>query len=165
MSTNVINISQAQRLPMAFSGPRQVSTGAPWLHRGSPIGFFNPVISTLNFVQSRNPEGRYWHPTYRAYFPSRISPWFCFKILNPELQIREVPDPEKIIWNPLLKQKSQTHNVLSQHGQLLTMNCGYKINSYFLLDHIIFSLHWKLLIVYGPSGTPKKTIRFFFVTF
>ena len=29
---------------------------------GSPIGFFNPVILTQNFGQSRNPEGYVWHP-------------------------------------------------------------------------------------------------------
>ena len=27
--------------------------------------------------------------------PSLISPPFCFKIPNPDLQIREIPDPEK----------------------------------------------------------------------
>lgn len=29
------------------------------------------------------------------YFQSRISPPFCLKIPNPEIQIREIPDPEK----------------------------------------------------------------------
>ena len=69
-------------------------------YRGSPIGFFNPVIPTQNFVQSRNPEGYFWHPTSRVYFQSRISPRFCFQIPNPELQIREIPDPEKPIGDP-----------------------------------------------------------------
>ena len=35
------------------------------------------------------------------YFQSRISPGFCFKIPNPEIQIREIPDPEKPIEDPL----------------------------------------------------------------
>ena len=68
--------------------------------RGSPIGFFNPVIPTQNFVQSRNPEGYFWHPISRVYFQSRISPRFCFQVPNPELQIREIPHPEKPIGDP-----------------------------------------------------------------
>ena len=51
-------------------------------------------------MQSRNPEGYFWHPTSRVYFQSRISPRFCFQIPNPELQIREIPDPEKPIGDP-----------------------------------------------------------------
>ena len=35
------------------------------------------------------------------YFQSRISAGFCFKIPNPEIQIREIPDPEKPIEDPL----------------------------------------------------------------
>ena len=35
------------------------------------------------------------------YFQSRISPGFCFKIPNPEIQIREIPDPEQPIEDPL----------------------------------------------------------------
>ena len=61
---------------------------------GSPIGFFNPVIPTQNFVQSRNSEGYFWYSTSQAYFQSRNSPRFCFKMSHPELQIREIPDPE-----------------------------------------------------------------------
>ena len=41
--------------------------------RGSPIGFFTPVIPTQDFMQSRNPEGYFWHPTSRAYFQSQIT--------------------------------------------------------------------------------------------
>ena len=54
---------------------------------GYPIGFFNFVIPTQNFEQSRNPEGYFWHPTSQAYFQSRDSPRFYFQIPNPELQI------------------------------------------------------------------------------
>ena len=32
---------------------------------------------------------------------SRISPRFCFQIPNPQLQIREIPNPDKIIEGPL----------------------------------------------------------------
>ena len=71
--------------------------------RGSLVGFFNPVIPTQNFVQSCNPEGYFWHPTSRVYFQSRISSRFCFQIPNPELQIREIPDPEKPIGDPHLR--------------------------------------------------------------
>ena len=53
------------------------------------------------FVQSRNPEGYFWHPTSQAYFQSRTSPLFCSKIPNPELQMRELPGPEKPIEDPL----------------------------------------------------------------
>ena len=56
------------------------------LCRGYPIGFFNPVIPTQNFVQSRNPEGYFWHPTSQAYFQSRDSPRFYFQIPNPDFK-------------------------------------------------------------------------------
>ena len=71
--------------------------------RGSPIGFFYPVIPTQNFRQFRNPEGYFWHPTSHAYFQSQISPRFGFKIPNPEPQIREIPHPEKLIGDPQIK--------------------------------------------------------------
>ena len=66
-------------------------------HRGSPTEFFDPVILTQNCVQSRNPEGYFWHPAYRAYFQSWFWPRFCFKIPNPELQTREISDPENLL--------------------------------------------------------------------
>ena len=34
-------------------------------------------------------------------FQSRIAPGFSFKLPNPEIQIREIPDPEKLIDDPL----------------------------------------------------------------
>ena len=67
---------------------------------GFPIGFFNTVIPIQNFVQSRNPQGYFWHSASQAYFKPRNSPRFCFQIPNPELQIREIPDPEKPIVDP-----------------------------------------------------------------
>ena len=65
--------------------------------RGSPIGFFYPVIPTQIFGQSRNPEGYFWHPTSRAYFQSRISHRFPFKIPNPKPQIREIRIPKNLL--------------------------------------------------------------------
>ena len=47
---------------------------------GSPIGFFNPVFLTQNFVQSHNPEGVFWHPTSQAYRQSRIRPYLISRI-------------------------------------------------------------------------------------
>jgi len=61
----------------------------------SPIGFFNSVIPTQNFVQGRNPEGCFWHPTSRENLQSRISPRFCYRIANLKPEIREIQDPEK----------------------------------------------------------------------
>ena len=56
-----------------------------FFRRGSPIGYFNPVTLTQNFVQSRNPEDYFWHPISQAHFQSRNSPRFCFQIPSPEL--------------------------------------------------------------------------------
>ena len=52
-------------------------------------------------LQSRNPEGYFCHPT-REYFQSRVSPRFCFKISDPEIQTRLIPYPEKPLGDPLL---------------------------------------------------------------
>ena len=57
-------------------------------------------MPTQNFVQSRNTEGYFWHPTSQPYFKSRNSPRFCFQIPNPELQMREISDPEKPTGDP-----------------------------------------------------------------
>ena len=75
--------------------------------RRSPIGFFNPVIPTHNFVQSRNPEGYFGHSNYSAYFQSRILP-ILLKIPSPELQIREIPDPEKPIGDSMKQNQRLT---------------------------------------------------------
>ena len=57
----------------------------------SPMGFYNPVILTQHFQQSRNPESYFWHPISCACFQPLISSRFCFEIPNSELQIREIP--------------------------------------------------------------------------
>ena len=55
------------------------------------------VIPTYKLLDPVIPraEGYFWHPIFRAYFQSRISPRFCFNIPNPDLQVRKIPDPEK----------------------------------------------------------------------
>ena len=40
----------------------------------SPKGFFNPIISTQIFTQSRNPKGYFRHLTSHAYGKSSIKP-------------------------------------------------------------------------------------------
>ena len=59
---------------------------------GSPISPRNP---DLRGHGSRSPNGYFWHLISRIYFQSRISSRFCFKIADPELQVRKIPDPEK----------------------------------------------------------------------
>ena len=59
---------------------------------GSPIAFFNPVIPTYKPTRgSRNPEVYFGIPCISR--SSRLS--HCFKMPSPELQIREIPHPEK----------------------------------------------------------------------
>ena len=53
---------------------------------GSPIGFFNPVIPTKNFVQFRNPEDYFGPSNSRAYFQSRILPNFALKSRIPSFK-------------------------------------------------------------------------------
>ena len=80
-----------------------------------PPKFFNPVIPTLNYGQPRGHEGYFWHATFRAYFQSRISPQFYFRIPNPELQIREIQDPVKPIRDPP-KTQNELLKVIYVHG-------------------------------------------------
>ena len=60
-----------------------------------PLKSKGPLVPNRVF-QSPNPEGYIWHPTSQVYFQSRISPRYSFKIPNPDLQIREIPDPENL---------------------------------------------------------------------
>ena len=64
------------------------------------MGLFNLVIPTQIITKSRNPDGYFQHPASRELDQSRISPQFCLKIPNPELQIMEIPDPEKTVGDP-----------------------------------------------------------------
>ena len=60
-------------------------------------------------AQSRNPAGYFRHPASRAYFQSRISSPFCFKIPNPNPQRRKSRIP-KTYWKPsafLMQAKSR----------------------------------------------------------
>ena len=69
-----------------------------------PVHTFNPesrprfaLKSRIPNLISRNPVILmffFWDPATRAYFQSRTSPSFCFKIPNPELRTREIPYPE-----------------------------------------------------------------------
>ena len=66
--------------------------------RGSPIGFFTPVIPTQNFMQSCNPEGYFFGipPPAHTFNPKSRS-----EVPNPELRMWENTYPEKPIENPL----------------------------------------------------------------
>ena len=68
---------------------------------GFPIGFFNPVIPTQNFVQSHNPEGFFFLASHLPSIPLIPNP-SLFNIPNPEFQTREIPYPEKPVEDPLL---------------------------------------------------------------
>lgn len=61
---------------------------------------FNLVIPTQILAQSRDPNGYCRHPASPERDQSRISPPFCLRIPNPELQITEIPDPEKPVGDP-----------------------------------------------------------------
>ena len=67
------------------------------LYRGSPIGFFNPVIPTQDFEQSCNPEDYFWHPTSRTYFQSRIPPDFASKSRIPSVKWGKSCIPENLL--------------------------------------------------------------------
>ena len=83
------------------------------LHKSQ--AFFHVQVKQEGFVegparvlQSRHldPDGYFWHPTYRAYFQSRILspfPHFALKSRIP-LQIRNISIqfPKKIFWGPSL---------------------------------------------------------------
>ena len=64
-----------------------------YLPGGSPIGFFNPVI--LRVIVDILPSTRTFIPESRSDFALES------RILNPEPEVREVPDSEKSIDDPL----------------------------------------------------------------
>ena len=65
--------------------------------RGSPIGFFNPVIRTQNFVQSHNPEAYFGHSNSHAHFQSLISPDFALKSRIPSFKWGKSRIPKNIL--------------------------------------------------------------------
>lgn len=71
------------------------------LFRGFRGVFFNPIFPTHIFSQSRLPQGYFRIPNQFAILNSRISPSFCFKILDPGLQIRQIPNDKKPLWGAL----------------------------------------------------------------
>ena len=56
---------------------------------------FSTLIVPSRVLQSSNPDGYFWHPTFCAFFQSRISSRFCYKIRNPEFQKRKIVEREK----------------------------------------------------------------------
>ena len=62
--------------------------------------FLSKARLSNRVLQSRNPERFFQHLTSRAYLQSRILPPFCIRIFNPEVQLKEIPDPEKAIGDP-----------------------------------------------------------------
>lgn len=68
----------------------------------------NWTMRVQNRVKYRHPDSKFrsipfcrglFSPS-RAYFRSRMSPLFCFKITNPGLQKRQIPYPHKPIGDP-----------------------------------------------------------------
>ena len=75
-----------------------------------------------NFPQSRNPDSYFRNPVSPHLFQSRISPSFCFKIPNLELQIREIPHPGKPISD------SFWYNFIVhvlKHGKTIILNSNF----------------------------------------
>ena len=65
--------------------------------RGSPIGFFNPVIRTQNLVQSHNPEAYFGHSNSHAHFQSLISPDFALKSRIPSFKWGKSRIPKNLL--------------------------------------------------------------------
>ena len=58
---------------------------------------FSTLIVPSRVPQSSNPDGYFWHPTFCAFFQSRISFRFCYKIRNPEFRKRKPRNPKNLI--------------------------------------------------------------------
>ena len=74
-----------------------------WVRGGSPIGFFNPLIPTQNFVQSRNPDSYFWYPTSFLNLAAILHQ-------NPESRalIERNPGSRKTYWGPSTGSCSRT---------------------------------------------------------
>ena len=70
----------------------------------SSIGFFNPVVPTQNFIPSRNPDGYFWHSTFRVLL-SRLSRPFALKSRIPSFTWRKSQIPKNLL-RPLSAQDS-----------------------------------------------------------
>ena len=92
-------------------------------YRSSSVVFFNSVVPTQNFPQSRNPDGGL-APSSPAHFQSRISPRFCGKIPNPsnlanpgynvrrKTQLKHIdPQAPQALYGSSLKFLSTTRNL------------------------------------------------------
>ena len=68
--------------------------------RGSPIGFFNPVIPTRNFMQSRNPEGYFGIPPPAHIFNPESRPNFALKSRIPSFKQGKFRIPKNPLKTP-----------------------------------------------------------------
>ena len=58
---------------------------------------FSSLTVPTRVLQSSNPDGYFWLPTSCAFFQSRISSRFCYKIPNPEFQKGKSWNPKNLI--------------------------------------------------------------------
>lgn len=85
-------------------------------------------------------------PNQFAIFNSRISPSFCFKILDPGLQIRQIPNDKKPLWGALCS--GLVNNAAnSSHNSLKTLLVLTQTHLYDLLISILNSWIFKNLSV------------------
>ena len=68
-----------------------------------PRGFFQSHLPHPNFLSIPSSQAifRMPHPESIRNSQFLISPSFCFKILDPGLQIRQIPDDKKPLWGAL----------------------------------------------------------------
>ena len=82
-----------------FEIPNCVPTFNPESHLHFALKFWSRLSNKLN----TGSRGLFGHPVFRAYFRSRISPPFCFKIPIPGLHRRQIPGPEGYFGHPALR--------------------------------------------------------------
>ena len=58
---------------------------------------FSSLKVPSRVLQSSNPDGYFWHLASCAFFQSRISSRFCYKIPNPEFQKGKSCNPKNLI--------------------------------------------------------------------
>ena len=82
-----------------FEIPHCVPTFNPESHLHFALKFWSRLSNKLN----TGSRGLFGHPVFRAYFRSRISPPFCFKIPIPGLHISQIPGPKGYFGHPALR--------------------------------------------------------------
>ena len=85
-------------------------------------------------------------PNQFAILNSRISPSFCFKILDPGLQIRQIPNDKKPLWGALCSWLVN-NAANSSHNSLKTLLVLTQTHLYDLLMSILNSWIFKNLSV------------------